>query len=401
VKNIAARREERLNNRIFVISIGTLAMLAALVLGGCKSEKATEEFQAGEKTQATGGAAMDIQKQFFGELPDGTAVDTYTLTNGRGLKARVMTYGATLVSLEVPGRSGRPGDIVLGYDSLDGYVKNNPYFGSTVGRYGNRIAKGKFTLDGVTYNLATNNGENHLHGGIKGYDKAVWKAEPLRGDGEVGVKFTYLSPDGEEGYPGTLKIRVTYTLAGQNELKIGYEATTDKPTPVNLTNHSYFNLAGEGEVLGHELMINADSYTPVDAGLIPTGEIRPVKDTPFDFTSPHTIGERIAQVEGGYDHNFVLRSGGGKLVLAVRVIEPVSGRIMEISTTEPGLQFYSGNFLDGTITGKGGRVYGKHAGFCLETQHFPDSPNKPNFPSTILRPGRIYESQTVHKFSTM
>jgi aldose 1-epimerase len=376
-------------------------MLAALVLGDCKSKKATQEYQTGKKTQAIGGPPMDIEKQSFGVLPDGTAVDIYTFTNGRGLKVRLMTYGATLVSLEVPGRNGKPGDIVLGYDSLDGYVQNNPYFGSTVGRYGNRIAKGKFTLDGVTYNLATNNGENHLHGGIKGYDKVVWKAEPLRGDGEVGVKFSYLSPDGEEGYPGTLNIRVSYTLTGQNELKIGYEATTDKPTPVNLTNHSYFNLAGEGDILGHELVINADSYTPVDAGLIPTGEIHPVKDTSFDFTSPHTIGERIAQVEGGYDHNFVLRSGGGKLELAARVVEPVSGRIMEISTTEPGLQFYSGNFLDGTITGKGGRVYGKHAGFCLETQHFPDSPNKPDFPSTILRPGEVYKSQTVHKFSTM
>ncbi|MFZ2054680.1 MAG: aldose epimerase family protein [Candidatus Aminicenantales bacterium] len=344
---------------------------------------------------------MDIQKQPFGELPDGTPVDIFILTNGRGLKARLMTYGAILVSLEVPDRSGNPGDIVLGYDSLDGYVKNDPYFGSIVGRYGNRIAKGRFTLDGVTYELATNNGENHLHGGIKGYDKIVWKAEPLRGDGEVGVKFSYLSPDGEEGYPGKLNISVVYTLTDRNELKIGYEAKSDKATPVNLIHHSYFNLAGEGDILGHELMINADAYTPVDAGLIPTGEIRPVKDTPFDFTSPHTIGERIAQVEGGYDHNFVLRNGGGRLDLTVRVAEPVSGRIMEISTTEPGLQFYSGNFLDGKITGKGGKVYDKHFGFCLETQHFPDSPNKPDFPSTILRPGDVYKSLTIHKFSTM
>jgi aldose 1-epimerase len=376
-------------------------MLVSLALNGCKSERTTEKTQAGEKTQAIGGSAMDIQKQPFGELPDGTAVDIFTLTDGRGLKARLMTYGATLVSLDVPDRNGKPGDIVLGYDSLDGYVKNNPYFGSTVGRYGNRIAKGRFTLDGVAYKLATNNGENHLHGGIKGYDKVVWKAEPVRGDGEVGVKFSYLSPDGEEGYPGNLNITVTYLVNGRNELKIGYEATTDKATPVNLTNHSYFNLAGEGDVLGHELMINADAYTPVDAELIPTGEIRPLKDTPFDFTAPHTIGERIAQVEGGYDHNFVLRGGGGTLNLAARIIEPESGRVMEIRTTEPGLQFYSGNFLDGTISGKGGRTYQKHAGFCLETQHFPDSPNRPNFPSTILRPGQVYESQTVYKFSIM
>jgi aldose 1-epimerase len=342
---------------------------------------------------------MDIQKESFGQLPDGTAVEIYTLTNGTGITARLMTYGATLVSLEVPDRSGKPGDIVLGYDSLDGYVKNSPYFGSIVGRYGNRIAKGRFTLDGVTYELATNNGENHLHGGIKGYDKVVWSAEPVQRDGEVGVKFSYLSPDGEEGYPGNLNITVTYLLTDRNELTIGYEATTDKATPVNLTHHSYFNVAGSGDILGHELMINADAYTPVDAGLIPTGEIRPVKGTPFDFTTRHTIGERIAQVEGGYDHNFVLR-GGGKMDLAARVIEPGSGRVMEISTTEPGLQFYAGNFLDGTITGKGGRVYNKHAGFCLETQHFPDSPNKPGFPSTILRPDDVYKSLTVHKFST-
>jgi aldose 1-epimerase len=310
-----------------------------------------------------------------------------------------MTYGATLVSLEVPDRTGRPGDIVLGYDTLDGYIKNNPYFGSTVGRYGNRIAKGRFTLDGATYQLATNNGENHLHGGTKGVDKVVWKAESVRGDGEVGVKFSYLSKDGEEGYPGNLNITVVYTLTNDNELKISYEATTDKATPVNLTHHSYFNLAGEGDVLAHELTINADAYTPVDAGLIPTGEIRPVKDSPFDFTTPHTIGERIAQVEGGYDHNFVLRSGGGKMDVAVQAVEPKSGRVMEISTTEPGLQFYSGNFLDGTITAKGGKAYLKHYGFCLETQHFPDSPNKPNFPSTILRPGAVYKSLTIHKFS--
>jgi aldose 1-epimerase len=344
---------------------------------------------------------MDIQKQPFGLLPDGTAVDVFTLTNGRGLKARLMTYGAILVSLEVPDRGGKPGDIVLGYDSLDGYVRNNPYFGSIVGRYGNRIAKGRFTLDGVTYELATNNGENHLHGGVKGYDKVVWKAEPIQGEAEVGVKFSYLSTDGEEGYPGNLNISITYLLTDGDELKIGYEATTDKATPVNLTHHSYFNLAGEGDILGHELMINADAYTPVDAGLIPTGEIRPVKGTPFDFTTPHTIGERIALVEGGYDHNFVLRGGGGKMDLAVRVVEPGSGRVMEISTVEPGLQFYSGNFLDGTITGKSGRVYNKHAGFCLETQHFPDSPNKPDFPPTILRPDDVYKSLTVHKFSNM
>jgi aldose 1-epimerase len=377
--------------------------LALALWGGliaCKGKKGEEQTRPAWPAPTTGGTTMELERQSFGELPDGTAVDIFTLTNGRGIKARLMTYGAILVSLEVPDRGGKPGDIVLGYDSLDGYLKSNPYFGSIVGRYGNRIAKGKFTLDGSTYELAANNGENHLHGGIKGYDKIVWKAESVRGNGEVGVKFSYLSPDGEEGYPGNLKITVIYRLTDRNELKIDYEVTTDKATPVNLTHHSYFNLAGKGDILGHEIMINADGYTPVDAGLIPTGEIRPLKATPFDFTSPHTIGERIAQVEGGYDHNFVLRSGGGKLELAVRVVEPLSGRIMEISTTEPGLQFYSGNFLDGTITGKGGRIYNKHAGFCLETQHFPDSPNQPGFPSTILRPGEVYRSQTVHKFLT-
>ena len=343
---------------------------------------------------------MEIQKAPFGQTPDGAAVEIYTLTNDKGLRARLMTYGATLVSLEVPDRNGKPGDIVLGYDTLDGYFKSSPYFGSIVGRYGNRIAKGRFTLDGVTYELAKNNGENHLHGGIKGFDKVVWTAEPVREPGSVGVKFSYLSRDGEEGYPGNLSVSVIYTLTNDNELKISYEATTDRATPVNLTHHSYFNLAGEGDVLGHELMINADAYTPVDAGLIPSGEIRPVVDTPFDFTTPHAIGERIGQVEGGYDHNFVLRNGGGKTALAAQVYEPESGRFMQISTTEPGVQFYSGNFLDGTVTGKGGRHYQKHAGFCLETQHFPDSPNKPNFPSTILRPGDVYRSLTIHRFST-
>ncbi len=342
---------------------------------------------------------MDVKKEPFGQLQEGTAVEIYTLANGKGITARLMTYGATLVSLKVPDRSGNAGDIVLGYDALDAYVENSPYFGSIVGRYGNRIAKGKFTLDGTTYTLAANNGENHLHGGFKGYDKVVWKAEEVRRDGEVGVRFSYLSPDGEEGYPGNLTVAVTYMLTDKNELKLEYEAATDKATPVNLTHHSYFNLAGGGDLLGHELMINADAYTPVDAGLIPTGEIRPVEGTPFDFTTPHSIGERIGQVEGGYDHNFVLRGGGGKLELAARVVEPKTGRTMEIRTTEPGIQFYSGNFLDGTIAGKGGAVYQKYAGFCLETQHFPDSPNKPGFPSTILRPGEVYRSLTVHRFS--
>jgi aldose 1-epimerase len=376
-----------------------LALAAGTEIFVCKAERGSNQAEPGEKTATAGGTGMDIKKQPFGRTPDGMGVEIYALINDSGLKARIMTYGATLVSLEVPDRTGKSGDIVLGYDALDGYIKNNPYFGSIVGRYGNRIAKGRFVLDGVAYKLATNNGENHLHGGIKGFDKVVWKAEPVREAGAVGVKFDYLSADGEEGYPGNLAVTVVYLLTNDDELKISYEAATDKATPVNLTHHSYFNLAGGGDVLGHEIMINSDSYTPVDAGLIPTGEIRPVQDSPFDFTAPQAIGERIGRVEGGYDHNFVLRGGGGTCGLAARVAEPRSGRMMEISTTEPGLQFYSGNFLDGTIVGKGGRVYSKHSGFCLETQHFPDSPNKTDFPSTILRPGAVYKSLTIHSFS--
>lgn len=376
-----------------IIFLTALAGAAAAGFISCKSQKATAPEQTGGVTK------MDIQKISFGRLPDGTEIKLYTLTNKNGLWARIMTYGATLVSLETPDRNGKLADIVLGFDSLDGYLKANPYFGSTVGRYANRIAKGSFTLDGVTYPLAKNNGENHLHGGVKGFDKVVWTAEPVEGEGAVGVKLSYLSQDGEEGYPGNLSVTVIYTLTDENELRISYEATTDKPTPVNLTNHSYFDLAGQGigDILGHELMLNADAYTSVDEGLIPTGEILPVVGTPMDFTSPKAIGARMAEVKGGYDHNFVLR-GGGKLKLAARVYEPTSGRVMEIDTTEPGIQFYTGNFLDGTITGKGGKIYNRHDGFCLETQHFPDSPNKPNFPSTILRPGEKYSSLTAYRF---
>jgi aldose 1-epimerase len=375
-----------------------ILLCALSMIFSCKKETATKE--EGEQMEAK--AQMDVQKQGFGQLPDGQNVELYVLTNAAGIKARVMTYGATLVSLEVPDREGNFADITLGCDSLEGYLSASPYFGATVGRYANRIAKGKFTLDGVEYTLAQNNGENHLHGGIQGFDKVIWDAEPVRMEEAVGVKFVYLSKDGEEGYPGNLTCTVTYLLTDNDELRISYEAETDKPTPVNLTHHSYFNLQGQGsgDILDHELMLNADKYTPVDEGLIPTGEIRSVADSPMDFTTPHTIGERIDQVEGGYDHNFVLRDGGGTLILAARVYEPRSGRVMEVHTTEPGIQFYSGNFLDGSITGKSGKVYHKHYGFCLEPQHFPDSPNKPNFPSTIIRPGDRYMSLTVFKFST-
>lgn len=345
---------------------------------------------------------MSIEKQAFGETKDGKEVDLYTLVNANGLKAKIMTYGGIVTSLEVPDRDGKLADIVLGYDTLDEYIKSNPYFGALIGRFGNRIAKGKFTLKRTEYTLATNNGPNHLHGGIKGFDKVVWDAEAMETEEGPALKLTYTSPDGEEGYPGTLSCTVIYTLTDKNELKISYEAETDKPTVVNLTHHSYFNLAGydSGDILDHKLMINADNFTPVDDTLIPTGEIKPVKDTPMDFTKPMAIGSRIEQVPGGYDHNYVLNSSDGSLALAASAYDPKTGRLMEIYTTEPGIQFYSGNFLDGTLKGKGA-VYNKHTGFCLEAQHFPDSPNKSNFPSVVLKPRKKYTQLTVHKFSTL
>ena len=348
-----------------------------------------------------------VSKQAFGKTQDGTAVDIFTLTNSNGLEVRAITYGGIIVSLRTPDRNGKLEDIVLGFDKLDGYLGKHPYFGAIIGRYGNRIGNAKFALDGVEYKLAANNGPNALHGGLKGFDKAVWKAQSFENDKGVGVVFTHTSPDGEEGYPGNLSAKVTYTLTNQNELIFDYEATTDKPSPINLTQHTYFNLAGagKGDVLGHEVMLNADSFTPVDKNLIPTGEIRKVAGTPLDFTKPTAIGARINQddeqlkLAGGYDHNFVINRKGEGLALAARVYEPTSGRVLEVSTTQPGVQFYTGNFLDGTLTGKGGRAIQKRSGFCLETQHFPDSPNKPEFPSTILRPGETFRSETVLKFS--
>jgi aldose 1-epimerase len=350
-------------------------------------------------------AIPDISKQAFGVTGNQEAVDLYTLSNARGVEVRIMTYGGTVVSLKVPDRNGRPGDVVLGYDDLAGYLKASPFFGSIIGRYGNRIGQARFSLNGTQYTLPKNNGENTLHGGNRGFDKVVWQASEVRGRDGVGLSLTYLSKDGEEGFPGNLSVKVVYTLTDAGELKIDYTATTDKQTIVNLTHHSYFNLAGGGSILNHELTINADKFTPVDSGLIPTGEIRNVKGTPMDFSRATAIGARIEQRDEqlamgkGYDHNWVLNKGGGGLALAARVYEPSSGRIMEVYTTEPGLQFYSGNFLDGSITGKRGQVYRRRSGFCLETQHFPDSPNKPGFPSTVLKPGRRYQSTTVYKFS--
>ncbi len=306
-----------------------------------------------------------------------------------------------LTELHVPDASGRAANVVLGFDNLARYLAGHPYLGPAIGRVANRIANGRFSLGGKAYDLARNeNGVHLLHGGNKGFDKVLWKAEPAQGKAEADVRFTYRSPDGEEGFPGTLDVTVVYTLTDANELKIEYSATTDKPTPINLTNHSYFNLAGagSGDILGHELTIAADQYTPADETLIPTGQIAPVRGTPLDFTKPAAIGARIAQVPGGYDHNFVLNSGGGTLALAARLRDPVSGRTMEVLTTEPGIQFYSGNFLDGSVTGLGG-PYRKHYGLCLETQHFPDSVNKPQWPTIILQPGQTYRHLTVHRFS--
>ena len=346
-----------------------------------------------------------IARARFDVAPDGTQVDIFTLVNDRGMTVRAMSYGAIILSISVPDAKGTMGDVVLGFDSLAGYVKRSPYFGAVVGRYGNRIAKGRFTLDGVQYRLAVNNGPNALHGGVQGFDKRVWTGEPVRSDSGVGVAFTRVSPAGEEGYPGTLTARVTYTLmTARNELVIDYEGSTDKATPVNLTNHSYFNLADAGDILGHTLMLNADSMTPVDATLIPTGTITSVRGTPFDFRTPTAIGARIdakdAQIRhgGGYDHNFVVNRSAPGLAHVARVTEPTTGRTLDVSSTEPGVQFYTGNFLDGTLTGKGGRIYRYRSAFCLETQHYPDSPNHANFPSTILRPGAVYRSRTVYAF---
>jgi aldose 1-epimerase len=380
-------------------ALAVLIMALVFAVPACKKESGAPE----ESIAGTGGPRMEIKRAVFGSLPDGTAVDIYTLKNKSGLEAQIMTYGAILVSLKLPDRTGAFADVNLGFDTLEGYLGTHPYFGAIIGRYGNRIAKARFTIDGVEYRLAQNNNDNTLHGGIKGFDKVVWKAEAMQFADSVGLKLTYLSKDMEEGFPGNLAVTVIYTLANANELRIDYEAATDKKTPINLTNHAYWNLKGEGngDVLGHVLRIEADGITAVDsaANLIPTGAIQPVAGTPFDFTSPHAIGERIAQVEGGYDHNFVLKSGGGTLALAARVEESGSGRILEVWTDQPGIQLYTGNFLDGTVVGKGGKAYRKHYAFCLETQHFPDSPNHPNFPSTILEPGKTYKTTTVHKFS--
>jgi aldose 1-epimerase len=346
-----------------------------------------------------------IEKRAFGKLEDGTTVDIYTLKNPNGLQLEITNYGGTVVTLRTPDRRGRFADIVLGYADLRGYVTDTSYFGALIGRYANRIARGKFTLNGVEYQLPQNNGVNHLHGGVKGFHKVLWQVREVpRADGTA-LELTYFSKDNEEGYPGNLSVTATYVLTNANELRIEYAATSDKETVVNFTHHSYFNLvgSGSGDILGHELRINADRFTPVDETLIPTGELRAVKGTPFDFTRATAIGSRINQTDQqlifgkGYDHNFVLNKKGQELSLAANVYEPSSGREIEMWTTEPGVQLYSGNFLD-KVRGKAGKIYQKRGGFCLEAQHFPDSPNQPGFPSTVLKPGERYTQTTVYKF---
>jgi aldose 1-epimerase len=357
-------------------------------------------------------SAGHISKQAFGQTADGTLVELYTLRNSDGMEATIMTYGGIVTSLKVPDKSGNFADVVLGFDTLDGYTKasytkNCPYFGALIGRYGNRIANGKFSLAGIEYTLAKNNLPNTLHGGCKGFDKVIWKVEAA----EVGahgpkLELTYVSKDGEEGHPGNLTVHATYTVTEDNALQIKFEATTDKATVVNLTHHSYFNLAGRGDIHGHVVYINADKFTPVDSGLIPTGELRPVTGTPFDFLTPTAIGARVSDTDDeqiklgkGYDHNWVLNKQGDELSLAARVHEPTTGRTLEVWTTAPATQFYTGNFLDGTLIGKGGWAYQFRNGFCFEPQHYPDSPNQPDFPTTELKPGQTYKNTIIYKFS--
>ena len=354
--------------------------------------------------QSTG---RGVTKSAFGKLDDGTPVDLYTLRNRSGIEARIVTYGGIIVSLRTPDRNGQSDDVVLGFDDLASYVKDSPYFGAIVGRYANRIAKGRFTLDGKTYQLPINNAPNSLHGGDRGFDKVVWQAAPFdRADG-VGLVLSHVSPDGDQGYPGTVRAQVTYTFTDKNELSVAYHATSDKATPINLSQHTYFNLTGaKRDVLDHVLTLNADRFTPVDSTLIPLGELRSVTGTPFDFRKPTAIGARINADDEqlrrghGYDHNFVLVHAASGLTHAAHVVEPTTGRTIDVYTDQPGVQFYTGNFLDGTLHGKQGRVYGLRYGLCLETQHFPDSPNEPSFPSTILRPGRDFSSRTVFAFGS-
>lgn len=374
----------QLNNPVFLSLITVMVLVAS-----CKTKTAEEQ-----QEPETG-----IASEFFGFMPDGDSVFLYTLTSEDDIAIRITNYGGIITEIITPDREGNPGNITLGFDNLEQYLAGHPNFGALIGRFGNRIAKGQFELDGVTYNLAINNGPNTLHGGLVGFDDVLWEPEILETDNGEALQLKYLSVDMEEGYPGNLNVTVLYELTG-NDLEITYQAVTDKATPVNLTNHAYFNLANEGTILDHILKINASQYTPVDETLIPTGEIEQVEGTPFDFREPKPIGQDIAQTEGGYDHNFVLdKEQPGKLEWAATLVDPKTGRTVETWTTEPGVQFYTGNFLDGTLK-SGDKVYVKNYGLCLETQHFPDSPNHPNFPNTILQPEEKFYSKTVYRFGT-
>lgn len=371
-----------MNKNLFIV---IFSLVFAMFIGSCAPKKSDSP-------------KISVMKESFGTA-DGKPVYLYTLKNTSGMEVKVTNYGAIITSIMVPDRNGKMGDVVLGFDSLSGYTAANPYFGALVGRCANRIAKGKFVLDGREYTLAVNDGPNHLHGGIKGFNKVVWDGNEFSDSARAGVTLTYLSKDNEEGYPGNLQVTVTYTLGNNNQLTTVIEAVTDKATPVNLCNHTYFNLSeADTNILGHEVLLKATRYTEVDANLIPTGNLPAVAGTPMDFTTAHPIGERIADVPGGYDHNYVLDKKPGEMGFVANVYDPRTGRGLIVMTTQPGVQFYTGNFLDGTITGKGGKVYGKHYGFCLETQHFPDSPNQPSFPNVILKPGEKYQETTVWQF---
>jgi aldose 1-epimerase len=373
---------------------GAAGLTVVLAVGWCMA--------ANQTATPVPAAAMSVEEAPFGRTPEGHEITLYTVKDRGGMEMRVMNYGAILVSLKTPDKNGASENIVLGFDSLGQYVKDKSFFGGTVGRFGNRIGNARFSLDGKVYALAANDGRNQLHGGSRGFYKAVWKGEKAASGDGAGVRFTYVSRDGEEGYPGNLSVSCTYMLTQRKEMTISFAATTDKSTPVNLTNHSYFNLSGDAkrDILGSQLTIPADFYTPVDETLIPTGAIMPVGQTPMDFSSPAAIGSRIRGVPGGYDHNYVLAKPAQTLGLCARIWEPASGRTMDIYSGEPGIQFYSGNFLDGSINGRGGKAYRKYYACCLEPQHFPDSPNKPHFPNTILRPGETYTNVMVYRFST-
>jgi aldose 1-epimerase len=396
-------------NKLLLPAVATLAVaLAASASTSSPADDAccTDSCVCAGQTCCGETLPCKITRAPFGKTREGQNVDIFTLRNLNGVEARICSYGGILVSLKAPDRDGHLGDVVLGYDNLEGYLTKSPYFGAMIGRYGNRIAEGRFTLNGVTYHLATNDCPNALHGGTRGFDKVVWRAKIIQSDAGPALELSYLSKDGEEGYPGNLKVTAVYTLMSDNGLRLEYTATTDKDTVVNLTQHSYFNLAGHGDILGHTVFIDADKFTPVDETLIPTGELRPVEDTPFDFLEPTTIGARIEQADRqlkfgkGYDHNFVLNHPAGRLDVIAQVSEPTTGRVLEVLSTEPGLQFYTGNFLDGTITGKGGQAYGFRSAFAMEPQHFPNSPNQWDFPPAVLRAGWVYHNTIIFRLST-